>query len=922
MPNYSGSITLSKIFDGQQGTDGNSYNLVFNKQKVIKYKVKDGSNNYFTRFAPSRLIFYATKRDGNNTPVKLSDNDYDFTFAMLDMLGSDDTSSLEELDKTSPYFQAFKPFLFYDNDDSSVPANWVFEIQQFWDTYILSSNDSDYKIIVKYATTNGGTPQDWGAIISGSIYAGVYFPQKISDGDEIQYSSPSSASDYHWYLLGNKTAGQDDPTDTISGGIKQLLQKLGRVMGQDDAIYIFKLKSPEAAPQEWGTFPLVQQWATTESLASFALNADSINMAVDNAKLRFDSDGLHVVNGGLDITRVYEDGRESEKVFWVDDNDDGDLHIKGRLEAATGTFAGELSAATGSFSGNLDAAGGTFSGKLEAAEGSFAGELLAATGTFQEGHIGKAYIGQETSNYIVLDEKSGIVHYDAENENASNFSISLDGSVIAKRITLDEGRIGDLTFNNSTIRGGDSWYINSTDAVFNNITAAGKITTAIFEQQKLQLCGGTFLFKDAYRINDIEIQAGAASFTPVFRDSIQPNSFNLYMITNENRSVQFYATPTDGGSWTIHGSVQYGIYNLVLDLGSISGGKTDDWLIAINSTATDLTASGLPQNSVSLSCIESSGSSYKIVPKIILGKIPAQTISTAIQQDTYGLYAESAYLTGTLTTQYSSDSGVGYAGVNTLSGARFNKKVAGLTDDNSRIVFWAGSNGLTDDAIQNSVFQVSENGTLYASQGYFEGSILSKATIEASTLRTVKIEGAGAGPALSISDCQTGIVFTGTRNNIEQNVFSLTSDGIESSVPLIFTGTMGFNIINARASMDRLIIVDNQNQSGTIVINPLSLDFYSRYKSDSALVNDYTHGDYRLQASSNGLAIYDTEKRVNFDKDKASIYSGLDIQDNLSFGNIDKEEYTAQYRKATETDASGTSYLIGLDLYITEIEVG
>lgn len=922
MPNYSGSITLSKIFDGQPGADGNSYNLVFNKQKVIKYKVKDGSNNYFTRFAPSRLIFYATKRDGNNTPAKLSDDDYDFTFAMLDMLGFDDTSSLEELDKTSPYFQAFKPFLFYDNDDSSVPANWIFEIQQFWDIYILSSNDSDYKIIVKYATTNGGTPQDWSAINSGPIYAGVYFPQKILDGGETQYSIPSNASDYHWYLLGNKTAGQDDPTDTISSGIKQLLQKLGRIMGQDDAIYIFKLKSPEATPQEWGTFPLIQQWATTESLASFALNADSINMAVDNTKLRFDSNGLHVVNGGFDITRVYEDGCESEKVFWVDDNDDGDLHIKGRLEAATGTFAGELTAATGSFSGELKAATGSFSGNLDAAGGTFSGTLAAVTGTFKEGYIQKAIIGNENSNYILLSDTDGIIHHDAGNENISNFSISLDGSVIAKRITLDEGRIGDLTFNNSTIRGGDSWYINSTDAVFNNITAAGKITTAIFEQQKLQLCGGTFLFKDAYRINDIEVQASAISFTPVFRDLIQPNSTNLYMITNENRSAQFYANPTDGGSWTIYGSAQYGIYNLVLDLGSINDGKTDDWLIAINSTATDLTASGLPQNSISLSCIESSDSVYKIIPKIILGKIPAQTISSAIQQDTYGLYAESAYLTGTLTTQYSSDSGVGYAGVNTLSGARFNKKVTGLKDDNSRIVFWAGSNGLTDAAIQDSVFQVSENGTLYASQGYFEGSILSKATIEASTLRTVKIEGAGTGPALSISDCQTGIVFTGTKNGIGQNIFSLTNNGIESSVPLTFTGTTGFNIINARASMDRLIIVDNQNQSGTIVINPLSLDFYNQYKSDSALANDYTHGDYHLQVSSDGLAIYDTEKRVNFDKDKTSIYSGLDIQDNLSFGNIDKEEYTAQYRKVAEADSNGKNYLIGLDLYISKIEVG
>lgn len=69
-----------------------------------------------------------------------------------------------------------------------------------------------------------------------------------------------------------------------------------------------------------------------------------------------------------------------KRVFYADTQ--GNLHFKGDLTGATGSFSGELKAATGTFSGELKAATGTFSGNLSAAGGTFRGTLEGVDGTF------------------------------------------------------------------------------------------------------------------------------------------------------------------------------------------------------------------------------------------------------------------------------------------------------------------------------------------------------------------------------------------------------------------------------------------------------------------------------------------------------------------------------------------------------------
>ena len=116
---------------------------------------------------------------------------------------------------------------------------------------------------------------------------------------------------------------------------------------------------------------------------------------------------------------------------------------------------------------------------------------------------------------------------------------------------------------------------------------------------------------------------------------------------------------------------------------------------------------------------------------------------------TSGLYATSVFLTGTLTTHYTEGSEQKYAGINTLSSTPF--MIERMKDnDTSPIVFWAGAESTKFEDIQNAPFQISSNGSLYASRGYFTGSIITDTTIEASKIIATTIYGREDGKALTI----------------------------------------------------------------------------------------------------------------------------------------------------------------------------
>jgi hypothetical protein len=58
---------------------------------------------------------------------------------------------------------------------------------------------------------------------------------------------------------------------------------------------------------------------------------------------------------------------------------------------------------------------------------------------------------------------------------------------------------------------------------------------------------------------------------------------------------------------------------------------------------------------------------------------------------------------------------------------------------NEDIVLWAGAIGTQEDNIRQAAFKVTQQGFVYANQGYFSG------TIESAEIKTAKITGTGEG---------------------------------------------------------------------------------------------------------------------------------------------------------------------------------
>lgn len=206
---------------------------------------------------------------------------------------------------------------------------------------------------------------------------------------------------------------------------------------------------------------------------------------------KFDGDGAYLHNASLDIvssksnTQIMldpvlgfaigeypvvstdDDGNEAwdedKAKFWVDAQ--GNVHFKGKLEAADGYFSGELKAAKGTFEGNLEAAEGSFAGtvtggdikigpikdssgnitgynfvvdkdgKITALSGDFKGDITGSTGTFSGtvsggdikiGPIVNSY-GNITGYKFTVDKNGNVTATDGSFVNGS-FSGSLNGA--------------------------------------------------------------------------------------------------------------------------------------------------------------------------------------------------------------------------------------------------------------------------------------------------------------------------------------------------------------------------------------------------------------------------------------------------------------------------------------------------------------
>lgn len=537
--------------------------------------------------------------------------------------------------------------------------------------------------------------------------------------------------------------------------------------------------------------PVPVEFGTNEDLAKFSVNAASINAAIGNSKLEFSADGLEVTNGGLTIYSVDATAEETaaEAIFSYNPSSKS-LYVKGN-----GEFTGRIVATEGSFTGTvitntLTANGGTIGGFKIDKNGLYSADTestsnaalrLLSNGTIDANNINLG-TGAHINRYLQLGNNAFIWN---PSQNNNNLFLEVKSNNTDLVTLNDTGilKIGDLVLNGqtSTIYG-NSFSITPNLASFSNIVASGKISTVVFEQGNIQSVGGSMMFKPSYKIESYN--NNVLTLDQNFNRELGADNIYVYVINGEGDSVGAYkVTGISGKNVTLENFTYNGNLVSLIDIG-----KANDLIVGVNSS--DSANTFLRPRGITISEFKVDGTTPN--PRVFLGDLDKSGIdfseTGASKTRGFGLYSENVYLTGSLTTKVASQNQEPtYAGVNTLDGtpATVFTNRPGVVNDTSAIVFWAGSAGIEPGQIQASPFQVTEKGSIYASQGIFTGAIITDSYIRGADIYAARIHGTGTSMqenyGLAFYDTTDGIVFfegeTG-QSSTPQEVFSIGNSGL------------------------------------------------------------------------------------------------------------------------------------------------
>lgn len=512
----------------------------------------------------------------------------------------------------------------------------------------------------------------------------------------------------------------------------------------------------------------------TQDIAKFNLTAAAINASVGVTGMNFTQEGLEIRDGGFKITQNDQSVFSFESVTTSDGQNISKLTLRGAVYADEGEFTGKIHATDASFdrgtiggfnieNNKLTSIGTTIlqdqssvsSIELDGTSGKITAhdiELGNKATILNQIQLGKAYIYNPTKNNDLFIKSGDIVIKDTG--EAEFGSIEVDGA-------------------NSEIRGAN-WYIGNNHASFSNINVSGAIESAVFKTNSVQAAGGVMIFRPSYK-GELTIDEGQIiimlendflgeignqiqiiydsndQIFPGIVDMIDKNDKRLLKITTENLDLET-------------GNI------LIIDYGTTSETQVStNILMGINSGNTSAGLNGhiLPRGLTLTSLNEVPNN-----PNLYLGDLKE------IGYTGYGLYADNVFLNGSLTTKVGENS---YAGVNTLNGTKaiafgenYEGKELPKETDESKIVFWAGASGKTDDEIKKAYFQVTEQGSVYAQRAKLTDTLIVGGTIQATEIQTISLSGKEG--ELSIYDGAKGIRFMSNENTA---LFSIKTDGMQ-----------------------------------------------------------------------------------------------------------------------------------------------
>lgn len=724
--------------------------------------------------------------------------------------------------------------------------------------------------------------------------------------------------------------------------------------------------------------PVEIKFGSTQDMATFSLTAGGINAAVQNTKLTFDVDGLHIQNGGIEIFNG-----DGEQALYADL--EGNLVLSGRIYASSGQFNGVVNATDGSFTGIINANSGQLKnldiiGKLKVGDIYIDGEKVPpADSEIQDNLLGiysSSYLndsssgfyisstGQIFANDIILGASAKISQYIQLGNNTWIFNPSAINNINQELITnnkipenafivingiineevenyltiTSEGYLRLGRINTGIILNGEEeyiqsanynlnsgWRIDSNNAVFNNIIARGSIKSSVLEYSNIQAIGGILIVRPSSIIKTVRKEEAGNIFVTIenrngfstgdyckigYGNALSESMFQIELANgaSEINDTDGQSNGEDGIEIELLNSSELDSYNFE-GLPFINFGKTGDIGIGINSSENANLVTG---NALSLFEFQvESGSAYSLegnislTPKIILGKIPNISEMYGTLAGKYGLYADNVLLKGSMVAN-----GINYSsGINTESEA-MEKNLNFPADRRGNILLWAGADSDSVEDIENARFRVDTYGNLYAGSGYFQGTIITDATITAAEIKTATITGYSkdtngnySNAALTIRDTSYGINFT----NNNQQIMSLTEQGLILNSNL----QVGNNFIvrnDSSVVMPVALIYNNSlDQNKCLVIQQDKIGF-----TKNGLPTTINGIDYQLYITyNNGLEIIDSTSTdiiiANFSKNLSTINNNIQFQNNIMYSDF------MEYRQISQN-----GQIIGYDLYISE----
>lgn len=641
----------------------------------------------------------------------------------------------------------------------------------------------------------------------------------------------------------------------------------------------------------------------SSEMAQFNVEATKINAAVRDSFLEFDETGLSLrlsskggsQNQGL---KIYKD---EEKIFWADNR--GNLHLKGNLEAATGSFEGTIHATEASFdSGEI----GGFEIEANSLISKDGGIVLnGSEGTIKASSI-ELGTGATIKSYIQLGDAC---LYNPNSTEAGGKVLKCGNIVINQDGTAS---FGEISVNGTGSKlYGDSWSITPSRAEFSNISVSGSIETAVFNTATTQAVGSAMLFMQSYKIESIN-----KNVITVDRDVEGDISVDtLVWLVNDNLYFSYRVQSVSGANITLNIPTEITVKATAI---IIIGKEADKPLIfGANGGNVKVADNLIYPRGITINEYSNTG-----LPHLFLGDLEVLNDSKNIGYTGYGLYSDNVYLNGSLTTKVGENS---YAGVNTLNGASalvfatdYKGKDVPEETDTSKIVFWAGADSISTSAIQNAYFQVTEQGSIYASRAKLTNSLMVGGEIKGSDIYAARIHGWNdeddSIAALTIYDTTKGISFkTKNENDIDVETFSIGADGLKIRSVDSEGQEKASNFITIsdnRVSYNGASLTINEPDSA----NSLSLSVLTEEISTEEGVSVVKHTPvlkHTQDATSCGFYFETNKTNFQIGSKKKIIWSGGDTKI-LGIINFSKDETDIGFQyKPTEGEA-------GYDLFITE----